>query len=43
MSEENIVSNETAVDNDTENKLDSAQSELIAESKKYRGDAELLL
>ena len=40
MSEENIVSNETVVDNDTENKLDSAQSELIAESKKYRKRAQ---
>ena len=40
MSEETQVSNETVVDTDTENKLDNAQSELIAESKKYRKRAQ---
>ncbi len=41
MSEENVVSNETVVDNDTENVTqESAQNEYIAESKKYRKRAQ---
>jgi chromosome segregation ATPase len=41
MSEENKVSNETVVENDTENVTqDNAQNEYIAESKKYRKRAQ---
>ena len=41
MSEENEVSNETVVDNGTENVTqESAQNEYIAESKKYRKRAQ---
>ena len=41
MSEENVVSNETVVDNGTENVTqESAQNEYIAESKKYRKRAQ---
>ena len=41
MSEENVVSNETVVDNDTENVTQElAQNEYIAESKKYRKRAQ---
>jgi len=41
MSEENAVSNETVVDNGTENVTqESAQNEYIAESKKYRKRAQ---
>ena len=41
MSEEKIVSNETVVDNGTENVTqDNAQNEYIAESKKYRKRAQ---
>ena len=41
MSEENKVSNETVVEQDTENVTqDNAQNEYIAESKKYRKRAQ---
>ena len=41
MSEETQVSNETVVEKDTQNEVqDNAQSELIAESKKYRKRAQ---
>ena len=40
MSEEKIVSNEAVADSGTENTQETAQSEYIAESKKYRKGAQ---